>query len=84
MKDPYQTLGVARGAAKWLGNQQTVNVPSTWVNELAVTFPTPSWLLVAPGVWLTLVLAIDDSRPLRSRLHCAATATWLKAAHTSR
>ena len=51
-------LGVARGAAKWLGNQQTVNVPPTWVNELAVTFPTPGWLLVAPGVWLTLALAI--------------------------
>ena len=51
-------LGVARGAAKWLGDQQTVNVPPTWVNELAVTFPTPSWLLVAPGVWLTLLLAI--------------------------
>jgi ribose transport system permease protein len=51
-------LGIARGAAKWLGNQQTVNVPPSWVNELAVTFPTPSWLLVAPGVWLTLALAI--------------------------
>jgi ribose transport system permease protein len=51
-------LGVARGAAKWLGDQQTVNVPPTWVNELAVTFPTPSWLMVAPGVWLTLVLAV--------------------------
>ena len=51
-------LGVARGAAKWLGDQQTVNVPPTWVNELAVTFPTPSWLLVAPGAWLTLVLAV--------------------------
>jgi ribose transport system permease protein len=51
-------LGVARGAAKWLGDQQTVNVPPTWVNELAVTFPTPSWLLVAPGVWLSIALAI--------------------------
>ena len=50
-------LGVARGAAKWLGDQQTVNVPPTWVNELAVTFPSPSWLLVAPGVWITLILA---------------------------
>ena len=45
-------LGVARGVAKWLAGQQTVNVPPTWVNELAVTFPTPSWLIVAPGVWL--------------------------------
>lgn len=59
-------LGVARGAAKWLADQQTVNVPSTWVNELAVTFPTPSWLIVAPGVWLTLVLAIAATIMLRN------------------
>lgn len=51
-------LGVARGVAKWLGNQQTVNAPATWVNELAVTFPSPTWLLVAPGVWISLLLAV--------------------------
>ena len=32
-------LGVARGAAKWVAGQQTVNPPATWVNDLAVTFP---------------------------------------------
>ena len=58
-------LGVARGAAKWLAGQQTVNVPETWVNELAVTFPQPDWLLVAPGVWLTLALAILTAVALR-------------------
>lgn len=51
-------LGVARGVAKWLAGQQTVNVPSTWVNELAVTFPSPSWLVVAPGVWVSVLLAL--------------------------
>jgi ribose transport system permease protein len=51
-------LGIARGVAKWLADQQTVNAPPTWVNELAVTFPTPAWLLVAPGVWISLALAI--------------------------
>ena len=59
------TLGVARGAAKWLADQQTVNPPVTWVNELAVTFPTPSWLLVAPGVWIALVLALVMTVVLR-------------------
>jgi ribose transport system permease protein len=59
-------LGVARGAAKWLADQQTVNVPATWINELAVTFPTPSWLIVAPGVWLTLILAIAATIMLRN------------------
>ena len=51
-------LGVARGLAKWMAGQQTVNVPATWVNELAVTFPTPAWLVVAPGVWVTILLAV--------------------------
>ena len=58
-------LGIARGIAKWLANQQTVNAPETWVNELAVTFPTPSWLLVAPGVWISLVLAVAATFLLR-------------------
>jgi ribose transport system permease protein len=51
-------LGIGRGVAKWMAGQQTVNVPPTWINELAVTFPSPSWLLVAPGVWLTVLLAM--------------------------
>ena len=51
-------LGIARGLAKYFANQQTVNPPSSWLNELAVTFPSQPWLVVAPGVWLALVLAI--------------------------
>src|SRR4029077_17181613 len=50
-------LGVARGVAKYAANQQTVNVPPTWINELAVTFPARPWIVFAPGVWLTLLLA---------------------------
>jgi len=59
-------LGIARGVAKWIAGQQTVNVPHTWVNELAVTFPTPSWLLLAPGVWVALVLSILTAVVLRN------------------
>jgi ribose transport system permease protein len=59
-------LGVARGVAKWMADQQTVNVPATWINELAVTFPTPSWLIVAPGVWLTALLAVAAAIMLRN------------------
>jgi len=51
-------LGIARGTAKWLANQTTVNPPSTWVNELAVTFPPAPWMVFAPGVWITLGLAL--------------------------
>jgi ribose transport system permease protein len=59
------TLGMARGVAKWIADQQTVNVPETWVNDLAVTFPRPEWLVVAPGVWLTLLLAVAAAFVLR-------------------
>jgi ribose transport system permease protein len=59
-------LGVARGIAKWLANQQTVNMPGTWLNELLVMFPDPPWLLVAPGVWITIVLAVAAAIVLRN------------------
>src|SRR5215510_10190776 len=59
-------LGVARGVAKWLANQQTVNMPGTWLNELLVMFPNPSWLLVAPGVWIAIVLAVVAAIVLRN------------------
>ena len=59
-------LGIARGVAKWLANQQTVNVPNSWVNGLAVTFPSPAWLLLAPGVWITIILAVLMALVLRN------------------
>jgi ribose transport system permease protein len=58
-------LGVARGVAKWVADQQTVNIPETWINELAVTFPRPEWLIVAPGVWLSVILAVLAALVLR-------------------
>jgi len=58
-------LGIARGAAKWLARQSTVDAPASWVNELAVTVPPKSWMLVAPGVWITLVLAVIMAFVLR-------------------
>jgi ribose transport system permease protein len=51
-------LGVARGAAKWLASQTTVDTPPTWVNELAVTFPPVPWMVFAPAVWIALALAV--------------------------
>lgn len=59
-------LGIARGVAKWVAGEQTVNVPETWINELLVTFPNPPWLLVAPGVWITVILAIVAAAVLRN------------------
>lgn len=59
-------LGVARGVAKWLSGQEPVNVQQTWINDLVVTFPNPPWLLLAPGVWIALVLAIGAAIVLRN------------------
>jgi len=50
-------LGIARGLAKWIANNQKIDAPITWVNELMVKSPRPSWLLIAPGVWLMILLA---------------------------
>jgi ribose transport system permease protein len=58
-------LGIARGVAKWLANEQTVNVPATWINDLLITFPRQKWLLVPPGVWVTLALALVAAAVLR-------------------
>ena len=61
-------LGIARGLAKWLASEQTVNAPATWVNDLLVTFPRQQWLVVAPGVWITIVLAVVAAAVLRPQL----------------
>ena len=58
-------LGVARGLAKWVAGEMTVQAPETWINGLAVTFPSPAWLVVAPGVWLALILAVLASLGLQ-------------------
>jgi ribose transport system permease protein len=58
-------LGIARGAAKYFAEEQSVNPPATWLNGLAVTFPSRAWMLVAPGVWITLALAVGMAFVLR-------------------
>lgn len=59
------TMGVARGAAKWISGNQKIDAPLTWVNELMAKSPRPSWLLLAPGVWLVIVLALLMAAVLR-------------------
>src|SRR6266480_515866 len=58
-------LGIARGVAKWLAHEQTVNVPPTWLNDLLVTFPQPAWMVLSAGVWITLLLALAAATVLR-------------------
>jgi ribose transport system permease protein len=58
------TLGVARGAAKWLADDQTVNYDSSPVNGWMTTADPFSHALPA-GVWVMLGLAVFTSVLLR-------------------
>jgi ribose/xylose/arabinose/galactoside ABC-type transport system permease subunit len=50
--------GALRGAAKGLAHEQVVNAPATWLNSLLTSVAEGrGWMLMPPGVWLTLVLA---------------------------
>src|SRR6266700_213853 len=51
-------MGVARGVAKWLAGNQTVNAPESPVNNLMKMFD-PDHLFPLPlGVWIAILLAI--------------------------
>lgn len=56
------TLGMwggLRGLAKGLSGETMVAAPTTWLNDLLTALPPDRrWLLVPPGVWLTILLAI--------------------------
>ena len=67
------TLGIARGVAKWLANQETVNPPDTWASNLLETFPHPTWLIVSAGVWLAIVLAVSAAIVLRATVSAGAS-----------
>jgi ribose/xylose/arabinose/galactoside ABC-type transport system permease subunit len=51
------TMGIARGIAKWLANEQTVNAEPGWLAELMRKTPEPAVLVFARGVWITALLA---------------------------
>jgi len=58
-------MGIARGVAKWMAGNQKIDAPLTWVNELLAKSPQPPWLLLAPGVWLMILLAVAMAVLLR-------------------
>jgi len=51
-------LGMARGAAKYLAGEQKVDAPLTWLNKVMYKTPEPSWLLLSPGIWIMILLAL--------------------------
>lgn len=61
-------MGVVRGAAKWLGNNQTVNPPRNSLNGL-MALSQPQELLPLPvGVWVAAVLAALMALVLRQTI----------------
>jgi ribose transport system permease protein len=51
------TLGVARGVAKWLGDNQTVNYDASPINGWMTT-ANPSGYSLPAGVWVAVALAV--------------------------
>jgi ribose/xylose/arabinose/galactoside ABC-type transport system permease subunit len=63
------TMTAYLGIAKLVAKETTVRPPlesvPTWLNGLAMPTPDPPWLVVAPGVWAMLLLAVVVSIVLR-------------------
>jgi ribose/xylose/arabinose/galactoside ABC-type transport system permease subunit len=57
--------GALRGAAKGLGDNQPVYPPQTWLTSLMQPASHGPFALLAPGVWLMLILAVAMSLVLR-------------------
>jgi ribose transport system permease protein len=51
-------MGIARGLAKWLAGNVTVNSPPGFIDDLMRRVAPNSLLPLPPGVWITLGLAI--------------------------
>jgi ribose/xylose/arabinose/galactoside ABC-type transport system permease subunit len=66
------TYTVYRGLAKWLASSTTVYIPGEtkpwWFKGLLAVDPEPRWLLLAPGVWVLLVLSVLLALVLRYSL----------------
>jgi ribose transport system permease protein len=63
------TMTAYLGVAKLVADETTVRPPlesvPNWMNGLAMPGPDPAWLLVAPGVWIMLLMAVVVSLVLR-------------------
>lgn len=51
-------MGIARGLAKWIAKNQKIDAPLSWLNDLMLRSPKPSWLLVSPGIWMMLFFSV--------------------------
>jgi ribose/xylose/arabinose/galactoside ABC-type transport system permease subunit len=81
------TLLIIRGAAKGLAGEQKIDAPLTWLGDvLAMLPPDRKWMIVPPGVWLMVVLAVGCALLLRNTRfgrHVLAVGGNSEAAHYS-
>lgn len=60
------SLLVVRGVAKGLAREQKIDAPASWLEELLAVLPDEQrWMVVPPGVWLMLALAVVVAVVLR-------------------
>lgn len=51
--------GIARGLAKGIAREQKIDAPAHWLGDsVLVRTPDPSWLIVSPGIWVMILLAV--------------------------
>ncbi|MEI7973656.1 MAG: ABC transporter permease, partial [Bdellovibrio sp.] len=50
-------MQVFRGVAKGLAEEKTVVAPESPLSLLMLVDPEPDWLMLAPGIWITLICA---------------------------
>jgi len=51
--------GIARGLAKGIASEQKIDAPAGWLGDsVLVRNPEPAWLMVSPGVWIMILLAL--------------------------
>jgi ribose transport system permease protein len=58
-------MGIARGTAKWLAGNQTVEAPETWISHLMARKNPLHFFPLPPGVWITVGLAFLMSLVMR-------------------
>ena len=59
-------LAALRGLAVGISGKGVVTTPATWLNDLlAVPGPDRRWMVLAPGLWVTLLLALGVAGVLR-------------------
>jgi len=65
-------MGVARGTAKWLAGNQTVNAPPTPINDIMALGKHPedlqNFLPLPTGVWIAIGLAVATSVVMRQTI----------------